>query len=86
MLLNRSQSGYVMTNLGQCYKLVEFVMSVTTVEIWLKIWKLINMLVTFIYASGSGKGYISEPIFVTHVNFYLLLHTNYSRTCICLGF
>ena len=37
-----------------------------TFEIWLKIWKLINMLATFIYASGSGKGYISQPIFVTH--------------------
>ena len=61
-------------------------MLMKTVEIRLKIWKLINVLATFIYASGSGKGYISQPIFVTHTSFYLLIHTNYSRTCIYLGF
>ena len=61
-------------------------MSIMTAEIQLKIWKLINVLATFIYGSGSGKGYISQPIFVTHVSFYLLIHTNYSKTCIYLGF
>ena len=59
-------------------------MLMKTLEIWLKIWKLINMLATFTYASGSGKGYISQPILVTHVS--LLIHTNYSKTCIYLGF
>ena len=56
------------------------------VEIQLKIQKIINVLSTFIYAHASGKGYISQPIFVTHVIFYLLIHTNYSKTCIYLGF
>ena len=48
--------------------------------------KLKNVLATFIYASGSGEGYISQPIFVTHASFYLLIQTNYSKTCIYLGF
>ena len=61
-------------------------MLMKTVEIWLKIWQLINLLATFIYASRSGGSYISQPIFVTHASFYLLIHTNYSKTCIYLGF
>ena len=56
-----------------------------TVQTWWKIWKLINVLAKFIYASGNGKGHISQPIFVTHMSFYLLLHTNYSKPCIYLG-
>ena len=34
-------------------KIVEFVMLMKTVEIWLKIWKLINVLVTFIYVLAN---------------------------------
>ena len=56
-----------------------------TVQIWWKIQELINVLAKFIYASGSGKGHISQPIFVTHASYYLLTHTNYSKTCIYLG-
>ena len=61
-------------------------MLMKTVEIELKIWKLINVLATFIYASGSGKGYILQPIFATRASYYLLIHTNYSKICIYLGF
>ena len=37
-------------------------MLMKTVEIRLNIQKLINVLATFIYASDSAKGYISQPI------------------------